>query len=293
MSGTMPRLQEVAPGSPAELEARLRGMWDAVAPSWAEHAAYADARGAEVGELMLAATGPRAGETVLELACGTGGLGLAAAERVAPGGAVVLSDFAPEMVAAAAVRAEALGLDNVVARTLDLDHIDEPDESCDVVLCREGLMFAVDPAGAAREIVRVLRPGGRFAVAVWGPPADNPWLTIVFEAVAAVTGRVVPPPGVPTPFSLSEADRLVELFTGVARDLVLTEVPVPARAGSFDDWWTRTSALAGPLATILQSLRAEARDAIREHARERAREYETAQGLEFPGLALVLSGRRR
>ena len=145
--------------------------------------------------LMLQATAPGPGELVLELACGTGGLGLAAAEQVAPGGAVVVSDFAVEMVSIAAARAEARGLDNVTARQLDLDHVDEPDASYDVVLCREGLMFALDPEGAAREITRVLRPGGRFAVAVWGPPASNPWLTVVFDAVGAVTGRTVPPRG--------------------------------------------------------------------------------------------------
>jgi ubiquinone/menaquinone biosynthesis C-methylase UbiE len=129
-----------------DVETRLRAMWNAVAESWAEHAPYADGRGADVGERMLEATHPSPGELVLELACGTGGLGFAAAERVKPGGAVVASDFAVEMVSIAAARAEARGLGNVVARQLDLDRIDEPDASYDVVLCREGLMFAVEPA---------------------------------------------------------------------------------------------------------------------------------------------------
>ena len=185
------RSPATAPGN-ADAEARLRGMWNSVAPAWAEHAPYAETRGAEVAERMLQATAPSPGELVLELACGTGGLGLAAAEQVGPGGTVVVSDFAVEMVSLATARAEARGLDNVTARQLDLDRVDEPDASFDVVLCREGLMFALDPEGAAREITRVLRPGGRFAVAVWGPPASNPWLTVVFDAVAAVTGRTVP-----------------------------------------------------------------------------------------------------
>ena len=77
----------------------------------------------------------------------------------------MLSDVAAEMVAIASERAAALGLDNVSARVLDIEQIDEPDGAYDVVLCREGLMFAVDPARAAREIQRVLRPGGRAALA--------------------------------------------------------------------------------------------------------------------------------
>jgi SAM-dependent methyltransferase len=128
----------------------LHGMWAAVAPAWAEHAAYADARGAEVGERMLELTAPQPRERVLELACGPGGLGLAAAARIVPGGEAVLSDVATEMTAIAAARAVAAGLANVSTRDLDLESIDEPDGSYDVVLCREGLMFATDPARAAR-----------------------------------------------------------------------------------------------------------------------------------------------
>ena len=203
---------DVQPSPQDDLRARLRGMWAAVAPGWGEHAAYADARGAEAAEAMLALTRPQPGERVLELACGPGGLGLAAAERVAPGGEAVLSDVVSEMTSIAAARASELGLHNVTTKELDLEQIDEPDASYDVVLCREGLMFVPDPARAAREINRVLRPGGRFAVAVWGLRDLNPWLGVVFDAVSAQLGTPVPPPGVPGPFSLADSDRLGRLF---------------------------------------------------------------------------------
>ena len=157
-----------------DLRGHLHDMWAAVAPAWSEHAAYADARGAEVAERMLELSLPRPGERVLELACGPGGLGLAAATRVAPGGEVVLSDVVPEMTAIASARADTLGLSNVSTRVLDLEAIEQPNDTYDVVLCREGLMLATEPARAAREIRRVLRPGGRVAVAVWGPRERNP-----------------------------------------------------------------------------------------------------------------------
>jgi SAM-dependent methyltransferase len=275
-----------------ELRARLHGMWAAVAPGWAQHAAYADARGAEVGETMLALTLPQPGERVLELACGPGGLGLAAAERVAPGGEVVVSDVVAEMTAIAAARASALGLTNVTARDLDLEQIDEPDASYDVVLCREGLMFATDPARAVHEIKRVLRSGGRFAVAVWGPREQNPWLGVVFDAVSAQVGSPVPPPGVPGPFSLADADGLARLFSDAnLTDVAVTDKDVPMRAASFEEWWERTCVLAGPLAKMLASLSEEAKEAIRAHAQEAARAYETPTGVEFPGVSLLVSGR--
>ena len=75
-------------------------------------------------------------------------------------------------------------------------------------------MFALDPAGAVREIGRVLRPGGRCAIAVWGPRARNPWLGSVLDAVSEQLGMPVPPPGIPGPFSLDDADALAALFGG-------------------------------------------------------------------------------
>jgi SAM-dependent methyltransferase len=242
---------------------------------------------------MLELSRPQPGERVLELACGAGGVGLAAAQRVTPGGEAVLSDVAAAMTAIAAARAEALGLGNVTTLVLDIEGIDQPDCSYDVVLCREGLMFATDPARAAREIRRVLRPGGRVALAVWGPRERNPWLGVVLDTVSAHMGVPIPPPGMPGPFSLEDADELAALLSGAElSDVSVGEVPVPLRAPSFDEWWARTTALAGPLAKILSSLSDDASQALRARAREAVRPYETAAGLEFPGVTLLAGGRR-
>jgi SAM-dependent methyltransferase len=268
-----------------ELRERLHGMWSAVSDGWAEHADYVEARAAEATAQMLALARLRPGDDVLELACGPGGLGLAAAREA---GHVTLSDVSAEMVAIASSRAAALGLDNVTPEAFDIEAIPRPDESYDVVLCREGLMFALDPARAAREIHRVLRPGGRVAIAVWGPRERNPWLGIVMDAVSAELGRPVPPPGVPGPFSLSDAGRLAAVLSCL-RDVAIREVEAPAWAASFEEWWERTCALAGPLTNILATL---PEAAVQERAREAARDYETPDGLEFPGLALLASATR-
>jgi ubiquinone/menaquinone biosynthesis C-methylase UbiE len=275
------------------LRAQLHGMWAAVAPSWEQHADYVDARGSAVTERMLDLAALRPGDRVLELACGAGGLGLAAAERVAPGGEVVMSDVVAEMTAIAAARARAGGLDNVTALELDLESIDQPEASYDVVLCREGLMFATDAARAAGEIGRVLRPGGRVAIAVWGPRERNPWLGLVLDAVSAQLGRPVPPPGIPGPFALADADRLARLLRDAGlTDVEVGELPVPMRVDSFEEWWARTSALAGPLAQMLAALPDHAALELRARAREAVGRYETPAGLQFPGVTLLARARR-
>jgi SAM-dependent methyltransferase len=277
---------------PDRLREQLREMWGSVAGAWAQHAGYADARGAAVTERLLALTQPRPGERVLELACGPGSVGIAAAARVAPGGEVVVSDFAAEMTDIASRRARSLGLSNVRARVLDLEQIDEPDGAYDVVLCREGLMLVPDPARGAREMRRVLGNGGRLAIAVWGPRERNPWLAVMFDAVSAQLGRPVPPRGIPGPFSLQDADPLARLLcdAGLA-DVVVEELAVPLHAPSFDDWWRRASALAGPLARVLASLPAPAAEALRDRARKATEPFQTPRGLEFPGVALIAGAR--
>jgi SAM-dependent methyltransferase len=276
-----------------QLRKGLHAMWGSVADGWAEHADYADARGAAMTARLLELAGLRPGQRVLELACGPGGLGLAAAERVAPDGEVVLSDVAAEMTVIAAARAEAAGVRNVSTAVLDLEEIDQPDASYDAALCREGFMFALDPAHAASELARVLRPGGRVTLAVWGPRERNPWLGVVFDAVSGETGATIPPPGIPGPFALSDAERLGALLSDAGfEDVTVSEQPVPLRAGSFDEWWSRTSALAGPLSKIVAGLPAETVDGIRARLIDGAREYETADGLEFPGVALLATGTR-
>lgn len=292
--------ETIPPGSPtgapseADVRSHLHGMWASVAGAWGEHAGYADERGAAITEELLDRAAIRSGDRVLELACGPGGAGLSAAARVGPDGEVVLSDVAEQMTAIAADRAAARGITNVRTLVLDLEEIDQPDASYDVVLCREGLMFALDPARAVGEIRRVLRTDGRVSIAVWGPRARNPWLGVVFDAVSAQIGQPVPPPGIPGPFSLGDGERVAQLLrTAGFTDVTVTEHDTPLRAGSFDEWWGRTSSLAGPLATILAALPDDALHSLRARLSSAVQEYTTADGVELPGLSIVASARLR
>ncbi len=269
----------------------VHAMWASVADRWEEHATYVERRAAGITTAMLDGVALAPTDRVLELACGPGGLGIAAAARA---GDVVLSDVVPTMVEIAAKRVANAGVANATTRVIDLEDIDEPRASFDVVLCREGLMFAVEPAAALRQIRAVLRDGGRLAVAVWGPQADNPWLSVVMESVAAQVGRPVPPPGMPGPFALSDADALVALFEAAHfDDITLDRVDVPLHATSFEDWWTRTSGVAGPVAEIIAGLPTDAQAELEARLRAAVAPYESADGsIAFQGVSLVVTARR-
>jgi SAM-dependent methyltransferase len=275
------------------LRASLRAMWASAAPAWGEHAGYVDTRGAVVARAMLDSAGLQRGERVLELACGPGGVGIAAAEIVGPDGAVVLSDVAPEMTAIAAERANNAGLTNVTTREVDLERIDYPEAAFDAVLCREGLMLVPDPASAVREARRILRPDGRAVFTVWGPRDRNPWLGLLFDAVTAQTGLPVPPPGIPGPFSLEAPGALGELLEGAGfHGTDFREIPTPMKASSVDEWWSVVPSLAGPLARVLGSLPADVSAAIRARVDAAMADFATPDGYELPGVSILGVGRR-
>jgi SAM-dependent methyltransferase len=276
-----------------EVRTFIHGMWSNVAAAWGASADEVDQRAATITTRMLDIVDVQPGDRVLELASGPGGAGLAAAERVGPTGEVVISDVVPAMVDIARQRAEARGLTNVRTDVRDLESIGEPDASFDVVLCREGMMFALDPGLAAREMHRVLRPAGRVAVAVWADRDDNPWLGLLLDAITEVTGVVVPPPGMPGPFALSDPDHLRELFVAAGcTDIDQDRVAASLRLPSFDAWWTRNLTVAGPVVGLLNGLDETTRARLQDNVRAKVARYETDGALELPGVALVLAARR-
>jgi ubiquinone/menaquinone biosynthesis C-methylase UbiE len=278
---------------PGEVRAFIHGMWASVAAAWDANADDVDRRSAAITERMLDSVDLRPGDRVLELACGPGGAGLAAAVRVGADSEVVISDVVPAMAEIAGRRAKERGLSNIRTEVLDLENIDVPDAAFDVVLCREGMMFALAPGQAAGEIHRVLRPAGRVAVAVWASREENPWLGLLLDAITETTGIVVPPPGVPGPFALSDGDMLRRLFADAGfAEIAVNRVDTALRSPSFDAWWTRNLTVAGPVVNILNRLDDDTRDRLQATVRAAVAPCGRNGALQLPGVALVLAARR-
>ena len=155
-----------------------RRRWQTVASGWEKHADDIRRDTMPVTSWMIDALEPQPGDQLLEIGAGIGDAGFLAAELIQPGGTLITSDLVPEMLSAAQRRAERLGVTNARFRQIDAEAIDQPAASLDGVLARWAYMLMPDAEAALKDSRRVLRPGGRLALAVWADPEDNPWTTL-------------------------------------------------------------------------------------------------------------------
>jgi SAM-dependent methyltransferase len=210
--GPTDKLRRVAQADPDQLRASTRETWETAAAGWGREADTVRNWGMPVSVAMVDALALQPGQRVLELAAGPGDTGFMAAELVRPGGTLISSDGAEPMIEVARARAAQLGIDNVEFRQLELEWIDLETASVDAVLVRWGIMLTVDPPAAAREIRRVLRPGGHAALAVWAARERNPWALIPGQALLELGYAEPPDPSVPGPFSMAQDGRLAEVL---------------------------------------------------------------------------------
>ena len=266
--------------------------WSAVAEAWDANTDYIDEHSVEATTALLERLAVQPGERVLELAAGPGTLGATWSAQVGPNGSIVVSDLAPGMVEVARRRNGALG--NVETAIIDVAAIDRPDNSFDVVACRMGLMFTPDPSVALDEIYRVLRPGGRLGALTWAAIEHNPWMTCVgMAAMANGLASGGPPVGPGGIFSLGDPAELEGLTKGAGFvDVAVEQFAITFRADTIDTHVDRVSSLAGPLATLLQAASPDQLAALRRTATDLAAAYLTDNGLEIPGQALLVFGRR-
>jgi ubiquinone/menaquinone biosynthesis C-methylase UbiE len=254
--------------------------WNRIAGNWERNRDYIWSATRPVSERIVERAAPESGDTVLDIAAGTGDTGFLAAERIDSDGHLITTDFAEEMVQAAERAAGEKGIDNAEFRVLDAEKMDLEDSSVDRVISRWGYMLMADPGAALAETRRVLRDGGTLSFAVWDTPDKNLWAFIPgFEMVQR--GHLPPPePGVPGIFALGETDRIKELVTGAGFDEPeIEQVEVDWDYEDPEQHWRLTLELAGPLAEAITNLDEDEREAVRLAVREKIEEAVDAGGV--------------
>jgi len=263
-------------------------IWGAMAPGWERRRDYIWETGRAVGEWMVRELDPRPGHTVLELGAGPGDTGFTAAALLGESGRLISTDFSPEMVEVARRRGGELGHRNVDYCLMDAERIELDSDSVDGVLCRFGYMLMANPAVALVETRRVLRPGGRLALAVWGPPERNPWAAIGGRMLVE-RGHMPPPePGAPGVFSMGSEERTRALLDDAGFDDVRTEeIAVRFTFSGVDDYVSFAIETAGPFAMVIRGLSDSERQQIEAQLGEAFAPFAADGGYELPGVALA------
>jgi SAM-dependent methyltransferase len=215
-----------------------RDRWARVAAGWEARADVFRRQTMPVSMWLVDALAPQPGHTVLELAAGIGDTGYLASELIEPGGTLITSDYQPEMLSAAQRRAEALGVRNARFRQINASQpIDIEAASIDGVLCRWGYMLMDDAETALQETRRVLRPGGRVALAAWADADANQWSSLPVRLLIE-RGVIEPPEPGPGQFSWAEEGVIAARFEAAGFvEYEVDTVDFPMRYASVQDWW--------------------------------------------------------
>jgi SAM-dependent methyltransferase len=262
-------------------------VWEVMAPGWERWRAQLAEALTPVREWLIGALGPRPGATVLELGAGIGETGFEAAAILGEDGRLISSDFSPEMVEVARRRGTERGVGNVDYRVIDAERIELDSGSVDGVLCQSTYMLVADPAAALAETRRVLRPGGRLALSVWGAPERNPWASIGGMVLVERGCMPRPEPGAPGIFSMASEERTRALLDGAGFRSVRTEdVPVRFAFRDLDDYERWVIDVAGALSMVVRGLPEDEREVLRARLTKEFVPFGTDGGYELPGVAL-------
>jgi SAM-dependent methyltransferase len=192
-----------------------------------------------VSAWLVEAIAPQPGQTILDLAAGVGDTGFLAAELLEPGGTLISSDFAPEMLAAAQRRAESKRITNVRFRQMDMNvGLDQPAASLDGVLCRWGYMLVNDGEAALKDTRRILKQDARVALAAWTGPQDNLWSAAPVKILQDRGHLEKEPPAAPGQFAWAEPGAIEEHLANAGFvEYEITTVDFHMRYDDVDDWW--------------------------------------------------------
>lgn len=202
----------------------------------------------------------RRGEKVLDVAAGTGAFSLLAARA---GAEVLATDFAPGMVARLRERIAERRLSGISARVMDGQALMLPDASFDACVSILGLIFFPDIGQGLWEMRRVLRPGGRAAIAVWNDARNLRLMTLMIQSIRKVVPEFHPPEGAPVWARLAGADAVRAALEGAGfREVETTTSVRQLRIDSPETFWSSFTSSAPPLAYLFQQLGPERTEAV-------------------------------
>jgi len=275
-----------------EIRDAQRAAWAGLSAGWEKWDSIIMDQLGPVSAAMIERLGVADDQQHLDIAAGTGEPGLTIA-RLAPRGHVVLTDLAPEMLDIATRRASAQGITNFEATVCGADDLPFSDATFDSVSVRFGYMFLPDLAKATAEFARVLKPGGRLCSSVWIKPEENPWTTIVTQAVATEAVLAPPDPDGPNMFRCAAPGYVGALYEAAGlRDVAEWNVGVELVTQSPAEYWEMISEHVSLAVAALQQVDERARERIEKAVIAEVSTYVEDGEVRVPGVARCIVGTR-
>jgi SAM-dependent methyltransferase len=273
-----------------EIRDAQRTTWAGLSAGWDKWDSIIMDQLAPVGAAMIERLAVADGQQYLDIASGTGEPGLSIA-RLSPSGRVVLTDLVPEMLDVAARRAGAQGIANIETRVCSADDLPFDDATFDGVSVRFGYMFFPDTAKATAEFVRVLKPGGRVCASVWINPDDNPWTSILMQAIATEVALPPPDPDGPNMYRCATPGQVSTLYENAGlHDVAEWDVEVDLVTRSAAEYWEVMSEHVSLAVAALQRVDEPARERIRANAIANVSGFERDGEVRVPGAARCIVG---
>jgi SAM-dependent methyltransferase len=258
-------------------------QWQELAPRWERGRALLWEATRSVSEWLVDHLDPQPGQTILDIAAGTGETGLLAASRLGAEGRLIVGDRSPKMLEAAERAAAELGVTNAEFRVLELEQLALAEASVDGALCRFG--YILKGEAPLPELRRVVRRDGKLAFSVWAAYERNDWMTIP-AGVMVERGHLAGQS--PAELRLSERrnpETIGQLVRGAGFAAVeIAEQPVAYRFADPDELWFFVSELRGPVALALADLDETERGAVRSAIEERTPQRQ--DGYELGGISI-------
>ena len=275
----------------AEYKETTRQQWQDAAEAWNAWGGFLETWLGPATEAMLDMADVGPGSRVLDVAAGAGQQSLTAARRVGSSGRVLATDISPDILDYALENAGIEGLDNLETLEADSEALDLPPNSFDAAISRVGLIYFPDQQKALANIIRALKPGGRFAAIVYSVPEKNGFFS---KPVSIIRERAkLPPPaaGQPGPFSLGGPGTLAEVLRQAGfRNIEELVIDAPVVLSKAADCLRFERESFGAMHQMLSGLGPDEQEAAWTEIGATLASFETAKGFEGPCELVVASG---
>ena len=267
--------------------------WEESSQYWKKHQAKIERMFAPLTSALIDAAQILQGQSVLDIGGGSGQPSLTMAPLVGDAGSVTYTDPAAGMVKTAHEEAQRRSLTNIRFHQAAAEQLPFPNDRFDVAVGRLSVMFFPDPAAGLREILRVVKPGGRVSFLVWSSKEVNPF----FSSVTDVLDRFIPPEpedeDAPGAFRFAKPGKLAKLLDD-AGAILIEEQPLPFRIQAPikpEQFWELRSEMSDTLRAKLATLAADEIAAVRNAVQKAVAKHFESGEMSFPAQALIVSGR--